>query len=110
MDRFRMPQGSGDGELKTKARAFAAAIRELSLNDEFAAHGHGDEDENGNPVAPDAVLDGMAGEFEAGEGSQGNALSTQAGATQAIPVQLREGKGAVKTFDAIWKCWARGRR
>lgn len=44
----------------------------------------------------------MAGEFEAGDGSRGNALSTQAGATQAIPVHLREGKGAVKIFDAIY--------
>lgn len=102
MDRFRMPQGSGDGELKTKARAFAAAIRELSLNDEFEAHGHGDEDENGKPLTPDAVLDAMAADFEAGEGSKGNALSVRAGATQAIPVHLREGKGAVKTFDAIY--------
>jgi len=52
MDRFRMPQGSGDEELKAKARAFAAAIRELALNDEFSAHGHGDQDENGNPSHP----------------------------------------------------------
>ena len=102
LDRFRMPQGSGDGELKTKARAFAVAVRELSLNDEFAAHGHGDEDGGGNPIAPDAVLDRMADDFEAGEGSQGTALSTQAGATSAIPVDLREGRGAVKTFDAIY--------
>ena len=102
MDRFRMPQGSGDGELKAKARAFAAAIRELSLNDEFAAHGHADEDDNGNPIAPNAVLDRMADDFEAGEGSQGTALSIRAGATSAIPVDLREGKGAVRTFDAIY--------
>ena len=102
MDRFRMPQGSGDGELKAKARAFAAAIRELSLNDEFAAHGHGDLDDAGQPVAPDAVLEAIADDFETGEGVQGNALSTQAGATQAIKAQLRHGKAAVKTLEAIY--------
>jgi len=47
-------------------------------------------------------MDGMAAKFESGQGSQGNALSTRAGATQAIPVQLREGEGAVKIFDAIY--------
>jgi len=102
MDRFRMPAGNGDGELKTKARTFAVAIRELALNDEFAAHGHSGEDADGNALAPDAVLDALADEFQSGEGSQGNARSTRAGATQAIQVHLREGRGAVKTFDAIY--------
>lgn len=102
MDRFRMPQGNGDGELKTKARAFAAAIRELSLNDEFAAHGHGDVDDAGGAITPDAVLDQMAEEFQTGEGVKGSARSAQAGATQAIKVHLRDGKAAVKTLEAIY--------
>ena len=72
------------------------------MNDEFAAHGHADEDDNGNPIAPNAVLERMADDFEAGEGSQGTALSIRAGATSAIPVDLREGKGTVKIFDAIY--------
>ena len=44
MDRFRMPGGRGDEELKARARGMAAAIRDLSLNDEFEGHGHGEEE------------------------------------------------------------------
>jgi hypothetical protein len=39
MDRFRMPHGSGDTELKAKAPSMATAIGELNLAAEFAAHG-----------------------------------------------------------------------
>ena len=102
MDRFRMPQGNGDEELKAKARGFARALRDLSLNEAFAGLGHIGEDEEGHALTPDAILEQMAADFQTGAGEQGNALSDQAGATHAIPVHLRRGKGAVKIFDAIY--------
>ena len=83
MERFRMPHGQSDNDLAASTRAIAAAIRELALNDEFEAHGH----------PPDT----------ASEGEQGAALGNRAGATAAIPVALRSGKGAIKTLNAIFR-------
>lgn len=94
MDRFRMPQGSGDSELRIKALAMAKAIRDLNLADEFTAHGH-DED-----AAAD--LEEQAAGFKGSEGEQGVALAEQAGATAALPEVLRQGKSAKKTLDAIF--------
>jgi hypothetical protein len=94
MDRFRMPHGSGDEQLKTKARAMAQGILDLGLDAEFAAHGMG-------PVASTILLT-AADAFQGTEGEQGTARATQAGATAAIPGFLRQIKGAVKTFDSIF--------
>ena len=94
MDRFRMPHGSGDEELKTKARSMAQGILDLGLDAEFAAHGMG-------PVASTTLLT-AADAFEDSEGEQGTALASQAGATAAIPGFLKQIKGAVKTFDSIF--------
>jgi hypothetical protein len=94
MDRFRMPHGSGDEGLKTKARAMAQGILDLGLDAEFAAHGMG-------PVASTTLLT-AAHEFEGSQGEQGTALASQAGATAAIPGFLKQIKGAVKTFDSIF--------
>lgn len=93
MERFRMPHSYGDSTLAAKARAFAAAIRELSLNDELEGHGHGPD------TATD--LDDLAGKLEGAEGEQAVALGGQVGATAAIPQALRKGKAAVKTLHAI---------
>lgn len=94
MDRFRMPEGSGDEALKARALGMATAIRELSLNDEFEAHGHGED------TAAD--LEEMVEEFRQAEGDQGTALGEQAGATASIPATLRKGKSAIKTLNAIF--------
>jgi hypothetical protein len=94
MDRFRMPQGTGDEALKARARGMAAAIRDLSLNDEFEAHGH--------EADTAADLEAMVAAFEQAEGEQGEALGEQAGATATIPDALRAGKAAVKTLNAIF--------
>ena len=94
MDRFRMPGGRGDEELKARARGMAAAIRDLSLNDEFEAHGFSAD------TAAD--LEESIAEFEASEGEQGAALGQQAGATASIPESLRAGKSAIKTLNAIF--------
>jgi hypothetical protein len=93
MERFRMPDGKADSRLAAKARAFATAIREFSLNDEFEAHGHG----------PDtaAELEDLADELDGSEGGQSAALGEQAGATASIPEALRNGKAAIKTLHAI---------
>jgi hypothetical protein len=95
MERFRMPHGQSDANLAASTRAIAAAIRELSLNDEFEAHGH--------PADTAADLEEMAAEFISSEGDQGTALGHRAGATAAIPVALRSGKAAVKTLNAIFR-------
>ena len=95
MDRFRMPHGASDRSLVAATRAMAAAIRELSLNDEFEAHGH--------PADTAAALDQLAAEFDAKEGEQGAALGNRAGATAAIPATLRAGKSALKTLNAIFR-------
>ncbi|MFN0078451.1 MAG: hypothetical protein ACKVY0_18495 [Prosthecobacter sp.] len=94
MDRFRMPGGSGDEELKARARGMAAAIRALALNDEFEAHGHGAD------TAAD--LEEMVADLNESEGTQAIVLGEQAGATAKIPGILKAGKTAVKTFNAIF--------
>ena len=90
----RMPHGSGDEELKTKARAMAQGILDLGLEAEFAAHGMG-------PVASTKLLTAALA-FEESQGEQGTALASQAGATAAIPGFLKQIKGTVKTFDSIF--------
>ncbi len=95
MDRFRMPDGRGDEELKSRARGMAAAIRELSLNDEFEAHGFSAD------TATD--LETHASAMDGSEGDQGMALGEQAGATAAIPGHLRTGKSALKTFNVMFR-------
>ncbi len=93
MDRFRMPTGESDEDLRTKLRAFADAIDELALADEFAALGHEDDT---------AALRQMATDFHESEGEQGTALASQVGATRVIPEILRDGRSAVKTLNAIF--------
>jgi hypothetical protein len=44
----------------------------------------------------------MADDFEGTEGDQGTALADQTGATEAIPVLLREGRGLVKTLNSLF--------
>jgi hypothetical protein len=95
MARFRMPHGQSDSDLAVSARAFAVAIRELELNDEFEAHGH--------PQDTATDLEEMIEEFSGSEGGQGTALGNRAGATAAIPGALRAGKSAVKTLNAIFR-------
>ena len=60
MERFRMPHGQSDNALAASARAIAAAIRELALNDEFEAHGH--------PADTAADLEDLADGFDGKEG------------------------------------------
>jgi hypothetical protein len=93
MERFRMPVGNSDARLIAKARAFAKAIRELALNDEFEAHGHGAD------TAAD--LETLATALEGSEGDQGTALSERVGATASIPETIRTGTAALKTLHAI---------
>ncbi|MGL4401549.1 MAG: hypothetical protein ACRCXD_16930 [Luteolibacter sp.] len=95
MERFRMPDGNGDTRLIAKARAFATAICELSLNDEFEAHGHGAD------TAAD--LEQLATALEGSEGQQGTALGQRAGATATIPETIRTGTAAIKTLNAIFR-------
>jgi hypothetical protein len=95
MDRFRMPDGRGDEELKGRARGMAAAIRELSLNDEFEAHGFSADTA--------AALEALAAALTSTEGEQGKALGEQAGATAAIPGHLQMGKSALKTLSVIFR-------
>lgn len=93
LERFRLSGSNGLARLIAKARAFATAIRELSLNDEFAAHGH--------PADTAADLEQLAQALESSEGDQGTALSERAGATASIPQAIRNGTAAIKTLDAI---------
>jgi|GEM_PF-2559061 len=95
MDRFRMPDGRGDEELKSRARGMAAAIRELGLNDELEAHGFSADTA--------AELEELAEALTGSEGDQGLALAEQAGATAAIPGHLRAGKSAMKTLSVIFR-------
>lgn len=95
MARFRMPHGQSDSDLAASARAIAAAIRELELNDEFEAHGH--------PGDTATDLEELVVEFIGSEGGQGTALGCRAGATAAIPGALRAGKAAMKTLNAIFR-------
>jgi hypothetical protein len=99
MVRFRMPYGSGDEELKTKARAMAKAIAELGLDADFAGRGM---------ATAATTLTNAAEAFQGSEGEQGTALATQAGATAAIPGFLRQIKSAAKTFDAIFHNVSKG--
>ncbi len=85
MERFRIPHGVSDPKLAASARAMAAAIRELSLNGEFEAHGH--------PADTATDLEEMAGEFEGSEGEQGTVLSTRTGTTASIPATLHRVAG-----------------
>ena len=95
MERFRMPHGQSDNDLAASTRAIAAAIRELALNDEFEAYGH--------PPDTASDLEALADEFTGSEGEQGATLGNRAGATAAIPVAVRSGKGAIKTLNAIFR-------
>ena len=88
-----MPDGNGDARLAATARAFATAIRDLSLNDEFSAHGH--------PADTASALEALIAAFEGSEGDQGAALSQRVGATASIPEKIRQGTAAIKTLDAI---------
>ncbi len=99
MDRFRMPTGGSDEDLRTKLRAFADAIEELGLAAKFEELGHDD---------PAAELRQTAEDFRGSEGEQGDALAEQVGATQSIPALIREGRGAVKTFDAMFSLFYKG--
>jgi hypothetical protein len=92
MDRFRMPYGSGDTELRAKLLGFADAIEELGLAADFV--------DLGQEETP-ASLRQMAADFEGSEGDQGGALGEQAGATAVIPAVLREGRGHVKVFHSL---------
>lgn len=93
MERFRMPVGGSDENLRVRLRAFANAIDELALADDFAALDHEDTAED---------LRTMADDFEGTEGEQGGALAEQVGATRMIPILLRDGRTAVKTFNAMF--------
>jgi hypothetical protein len=95
IERFRMPHAQNDSNLAASARAIAAAIRELSLNDEFEAHGH--------PADTATELEAMVLDFITSEGNQGTAYGNRAGATAAIPLALRSGKAALKTLHAIFR-------
>lgn len=99
MDRFRMPTGGSDEDLRTKLRAFADAIEELGLAAKFEELGHDD---------PAAELRQTAEDFRGSEGEQGDALAEQVGATQSIPALIREGRAAVKTFNAMFSLFYKG--
>ena len=94
VDRFRLPAGESDAVLAATLRAYAEAIRELDLADEFEAMDH--EETAGD-------LDTMAKTFEKSEADQGEALAGRVGATKVIPELLRKGRAAVKTLDAMFK-------
>ncbi len=91
--RFRMPRSNGLDAITGKARAFAKAIRELSLNDELAAHGH--------PADTATQLETLANDLDGQEGEQGTALGERVGATASIPTVIRAGLAAIKTLDVI---------
>jgi hypothetical protein len=93
MDRFRMPYGSGDEELRGKLRAFADAIEDLDLAAALGALGQ--EETPGS-------LRQLAKDFDESEGEQGVALGGQAGATAAILGLLSEGRGEVKVFHSLF--------
>jgi hypothetical protein len=99
MDRFRMPTGGSDEELRTKLNAFADAIEDLGLVAKFEEIGHDD---------PAAELRQTAKDFRGSEGEQGDALANQVGATKSIPALIREGRAAVKTFNAMFSLFYKG--
>lgn len=75
-----MPQGSGDGKLRAKLRAFADAIDKLELVDELADLGQEETAQS---------LRDMADDFEDCEGDQGTARAGRVGATMVIPTLLK---------------------
>jgi hypothetical protein len=93
MNSFRMPYGSGDEELKTKAKAMGQAVTDLGLGAAFEAEGLPDHAN---------ALNNAADAFQANEGQQGTALSAQTGATAVIRVHLKTIKSAMKTLDSIY--------
>lgn len=95
MDRFRIPPNGSDAQLVTAARAFAAAITELNLAAGFADHGY-----EGDPVA-DLIAE--AEDVEETEGDQGGALGEQKGATESLPVLLKQARVLVQCVDTIIK-------
>lgn len=95
MDRFRMPATSNDVVLAAAGDAFADAIEELNLAATFTELGYEGD------VAVD--LRAEAQDIREAEGDQGDALSSQTGATAALPGLLRTGSVLVKTLDAIIK-------
>jgi hypothetical protein len=99
MDRFRMPTGGSDEDLRTKLRAFADAIEDIGLAGEFEELGH---------EGPVAELRQTAEDFRGSEGEQGDALANQVGATKSIPALIREGRAAVKTFNAMFSLFYKG--
>ncbi len=99
MERFRMPHGNNDGKLVDKLRGFANAMTELSLVEDFAAHGFTE--------MPADLLE-MADNFERSMGTGGATLGQQTGATNVIPEIIRRGRSAVKTLHAIYHNVYRG--
>ncbi len=95
MDRFRMPASNNDVELANAGDAFADAILELNLASGFTEHGY-----EGDVVAD---LRAEAQDVRDAEGEQGDAQSTQSGATAALPGLLRQGRDLVKCLDAVIK-------
>lgn len=93
MDRFRMPYGSGDTELRNKLRAFADGIEELDLAAAL--------DELAQEETPTSLRK-IADNFEGDEGDQGGALGKQVGATKVIPQILTRGMTAVKALNSIF--------
>jgi hypothetical protein len=93
MNKFRIPHGGGDEELKARANSMADAIEELGLEDEFEGHGLADFA---------TTLQNAAQNFVVDSGTQGVAQSKQSGATQAIPGYIKSIKSAVKTLDALY--------
>ena len=93
MDRFRMPRGNNDAELAARGDAFADAIVELELADEFAANGYEGD------LAAD--LRKEAKDVRDTESDQGGALSVQAGVTAVLPGLLRVARKHVTTLDAV---------
>ena len=94
MDRFRIPHGTGDGELKIQTLLMAQAILDLGLDADFAAHGMG-------RVASSTLLT-AADAFQGNEGDHAPAPAPQVGAPVSIPELLRQIKCAAKTFDSIF--------
>jgi hypothetical protein len=93
--RFRIPKDPSAVKVIATARAMAAAIRELGLNEEFEAHGH--------PADTATDLERMATSYENKGSQQGAALGTRVGATAAIPGDVKAGRDAVTTLTAIFR-------
>lgn len=93
MSSFPVPYGSGDEELKTKAKVMGKAITDVGLEAAFAAKGLPDQA---------TVLTTAAADFQASEGGRGTALRAQVGVTNAIPDYIKTIKSAMTTFDSIY--------